>query len=135
MINITGIIIFNILFFVFLISISIISMFENMSKKGKTILLVNLLVAILAISIQFIIIGFYLNTLPIYIVIFSNVSLIAYFLLSIYSLTKTTQLEVTSLNLEQEKENNNHCRNCGGRAHCRWCNYCIFRFRPRYSYQ
>ena len=50
--------------------------------------------------------GFYLNRLPIYIVLFSNLSLIAYFLLSIYSLTKTTQLEVASLNLEQEKEYN-----------------------------
>lgn len=83
-----------------------ISMFESMSKKGKRILIPNILLAFLAISVQFIIIGFYLERLPIYIVIFSNLSLIAYFVLSIYSLTKTTQLELTSLNLEQEKENN-----------------------------
>ena len=57
-------------------------------------------------ALQFFITGFYLDKLPIYIVIFSNLSLIAYFLLSIYSLTKTTKLELTSLNLEQEKENN-----------------------------
>lgn len=82
-----------------------ISNLENMSKKSKRIFLLNILFAIVAIAIQFLITGFYLNRLPIYIVIFSNLSLIAYFLLSIYSLTKTTQLELTSLNLEQEKEN------------------------------
>jgi len=79
---------------------------EDMPKKSKTIFLSNILFAICAITIQFFITGFYLNRLPIYIVIFSNLSLIVYFLLSIYSLTKTTQLEITSLNLEQEKENN-----------------------------
>ena len=83
-----------------------ISLLENMNKKSKLIILMNLVIAVLAIAIQFLITGFYLNKLPIYIVIFSNLSLIAYFLLSIYSLTKTSQLELTSLNLEQEKENN-----------------------------
>lgn len=83
-----------------------ISILENMNKKSKSIFLLNLIFAILSISLQFCITGFYIDKLPIYIVIFSNLSLIAYFLLSIYSLTKTTQLEVTSLNLEQEKEYN-----------------------------
>lgn len=83
-----------------------ISILENMSKKNKIILIINFVVAILAIIIQFIITGFYMKNLPWYIVIFSNISLIAYFLLSIYSLTKTTQLEVTALDLAQEKEHN-----------------------------
>lgn len=81
-------------------------LFENMSKKSKIIFLLNFILAAIALAIQFLITGFYLNKLPIYIVIFSNLSLIAYFLLSIYSLAKTTKLELTSLNLEQEKENN-----------------------------
>lgn len=83
-----------------------ISILENMSKKNKIILIINFVVAILAIIIQFIITGFYMKNLPWYIVIFSNISLIAYFLLSIYSLIKTTQLEVTALDLAQEKEHN-----------------------------
>ena len=83
-----------------------ISMLENMSRNSKLIFLLNLILATISIIIQFIITGFYIENLPIYIVILSNVSLIAYFLLSIYSLTKTTQYEVTSLQLEQEKENN-----------------------------
>ena len=82
------------------------SILENMSKKCKKIFILNFILAIFTITIQFLITGFYLNTLPIYIVLLSNLALIAYFLLSIYSLTKTTQLELTSLNLEQEKENN-----------------------------
>lgn len=79
---------------------------ENMSKKSKAIFIINLIFAFIALSIQFIITGFYIERLPIYIVLFSNVSLILYFILSIYSLSKTTQLEITSLNLEQEKEAN-----------------------------
>ena len=83
-----------------------ISIFENISKKTKFLIVINLIFAILALSIQFFITGFYLNKLPVYIVLFSNLSLVLYFILSLYSLTKTTQLELTSLNLEQEKESN-----------------------------
>ena len=83
-----------------------ISIIETMSKKNKIILIINFIVAILAIAIQFIITGFYMKNLPWYIVILSNITLIAYFLLSIYSLTKTTQLEVTTLDLALEKEHN-----------------------------
>lgn len=83
-----------------------ISLLENMSKTNKIIILINFVFAILTMTVQFIITGFYIEKLPWYIVIFSNLSLISYFLLSIYSLTKTTQLEITSLDLAQEKEHN-----------------------------
>lgn len=83
-----------------------VSILENMSKRNKLIVLVNFIFAIFAITIQFLLTGFYMKNLPWYIVLFSNLSLIVYFLLSLYTLTKTTQLEITSLNLEQEKEHN-----------------------------
>ncbi len=83
-----------------------IAVFENISKRNKIIIFINFIFAILSLIIQFFITGFYLDKLPVYIVILSNLSLIAYFLLSIYSLTKTTQLEVASLDLAQEKEHN-----------------------------
>lgn len=83
-----------------------IAILENMSKKNRNIFLINFIFAAFAILIQFLITGFYLNNLPIPIFIFSNLSLIIYFVLSVYSLIKTTQLEITSLNLEQEKEHN-----------------------------
>lgn len=79
---------------------------EYMSKKSKVIFLLNCIFAALALIIQFFITGFYLYKLPISIVLLSNLTLIVYFLLSIYSLIKTSQLEMTSLNLEQEKEHN-----------------------------
>ncbi len=82
------------------------SLLEELPSKSRRIFILNFVFAILAILIQFLITGFYLDKLPIYIVVFSNLSLIAYFILSIYSLIKTTKLELTSLNLEQEKENN-----------------------------
>lgn len=99
-------------FFVFLVYLIIkyfkihISILENMSKRNKFILITNFIVAILVMIIQFIITGFYMHNLPWYIVILSNITLIAYLLLSIYSLTKTTQLEVTTLDLTTEKEHN-----------------------------
>lgn len=43
-----------------------ISILESMSQKSKTIFSFNLVIAIFAISIQFLITGFYLNKLPIY---------------------------------------------------------------------
>ena len=99
-------------FFIFLLYLIIrysklkVSVFENIPKKTKIILIINIIVAILTISIQFVITGFYMHNLPWYIVISSNITLIAYFSLSIYSLVKTTQLEVATLDLTQEKEQN-----------------------------
>lgn len=83
-----------------------ISLFEYMSKKSKFIFIINCCFAALTFIVQFFITGFYLDKLPVYIVILSNLTLIVYFLLSIYSLIKTSQLEITNLNLEQEKEHN-----------------------------
>lgn len=94
-----------------------ISMLENMSNKSKIIFVLNFILALIALAIQFMITGFYLDKLPIYIVIFSNLSLIAYFLLSIYSLTKTTQFEIASLNLEQEKEYNKSLKSMQDELH------------------
>ena len=79
---------------------------DNMTQKIKLIFYMNIILAILVLSIQFLITGFYLNRLPIYIVLLSNIGLILYFILSLYSLIKTAQLEVISMNLEQEKEHN-----------------------------
>ena len=94
-----------------------ISLLENMSVKSKKIFVLNVMLAVLVLSVQFLITGFYLYKLPIYIVILSNITLVSYFLLSIYSLTKTTQLEITSLNLEQEKEYNKSLKSLQDELH------------------
>lgn len=82
------------------------SILENMQNKNKTIFIANFSIAIITIAIQFFIAGFYIEKLPVYIVILSNLTLVTYLLFSLYSLSKSTQLELTTLNLEQEKEHN-----------------------------
>ena len=82
------------------------SILENMQNKNKTIFIANFSIAIVAIAVQFFIAGFYIEKLPVYIVILSNLTLVTYLLFSLYSLSKSTQLELTTLNLEQEKEHN-----------------------------
>lgn len=82
------------------------SILENMQNKNKTIFIANFSIAIVTIAVQFFIAGFYIEKLPVYIVILSNLTLVTYLLFSLYSLSKSTQLELTTLNLEQEKEHN-----------------------------
>ncbi len=78
-----------------------INVIDNISKKNKYILILNFIFAIVTIAIQFYIIGYYLYSLPIFITLLSMISLIIYFFISIYSLVKTTKLEVTSKSLEE----------------------------------
>lgn len=74
---------------------------ENMSKKNKIMLILNFIFALITIGIQFYILVFYMKELPLYIVLMSAVSLVAYFTISIFSLLKTTKLEETSKSLEE----------------------------------
>ena len=74
---------------------------EGMSKRSKFILILNSVFAIIAIAMQFYIIGFYLDKLPVFITLMSTISLIVYFSISIFSLLKTAKLEMTSQSLEE----------------------------------
>lgn len=76
-------------------------LFETMNKRNKIILLLNFIFAFIAIELQFYIIGFYLNVLPLSITLISVIWLIVYFSISIFSLLKTTKLEATSRSLEE----------------------------------
>lgn len=76
---------------------------ENMSKRNKFILILNFIFAIIAIAMQIYIIVFYMETLPFSVTIISILSLVIYFSISIFSLLKTTKLEVTSQSLEEAK--------------------------------
>lgn len=78
-----------------------ISVLDNIDRKSKVIILINLLLVILSIGTQFFIIGFYNDVLPVLIVLLSIFSLIIYFLLSIFTLTRTTQLQIANENLEE----------------------------------
>lgn len=80
---------------------------ENIDNKNKLIIIANILFGILALIIQSIVIFYYTDTLPFFITFLSTLTLISYFGLSIYSLTKFFKLIITSQKLESANEYNN----------------------------
>ncbi len=80
-----------------------IEIFDSINKKNKYTLIANLFFAFIVMFMQMYLGVFYTSDFPLFIVIINICSLIAYFVLSIYSLVKTMKLEKTSADLEQEK--------------------------------
>lgn len=80
-----------------------INIFDNMSKRSKILLILNFIVGILAISMQYYLIQFYNDTVPFYITIISSIMLLLYFIISLYSLIKSTKLEMAQQDLEETK--------------------------------
>ena len=74
---------------------------ENMIKKNKILFIVNTLLGILAIATQIYLMAFYSDKMPIYITITSILSLLAYFIISFYSLLSTNKLDTTTRDLEE----------------------------------
>ncbi len=77
-----------------------ISIFENMNHKTRTLLVVNALLIVIVLGIQFYLIYFYSNTMPTYIILFSTIGLVAYFVVSLYSIINTSKLASTTIELE-----------------------------------
>lgn len=102
-------IIYLCIFIIFLISKRFkinITLLETLSKKNKYILIINFILACIAIISQLYLISFYSATLSNFVTLISIITLISYFVISIYSLIKATNLEVTTQNLEIEKTYN-----------------------------
>lgn len=78
-----------------------IRLLDNMDKKSKIILVINSLLGIISICAQVYLFKFYSENMSYVITFISLLSLIAYFFISIYSLTKTTQLQITEQSLEE----------------------------------
>lgn len=74
---------------------------ENMTKKNRILFIVNTLLGILAIASQIYLMAFYSDKMPIYITITSILSLLAYFVISFYSLLSTDKLDTTTRDLEE----------------------------------
>ena len=87
-----------------------ISFLEKIDNKNKIIIIFNLLFGILAISTQSIILFYYIDMLPIFITFLSFISLLAYFFISIYSLTRIFKLILTTRKLESAEEYNHTLR-------------------------
>lgn len=78
-----------------------IKLLDNMDKKSKIILVINSAFGIIAICTQLYLFKFYSENMSYVFTIISLISLIAYFFISMYSLTKTTELQITEQNLEE----------------------------------
>ncbi len=83
---------------------------EDIDKKDKFIILSNLFFGIVALVVQMIILFYYVDKLPILITSFSFIALLAYFIISIYSLTRTFKLILTTRKLQSAEEYNNSLR-------------------------
>lgn len=73
------------------------------SKNQKLILTLNSIFGIIAIFTQMYISFYYIHTLPVFVVIINISSLIAYFIISIYSLISTNKLNIARENLEETR--------------------------------
>ena len=72
-----------------------------MTKKNRVLFIVNAFLGILAIATQIYLMAFYSDKMPIYITITSILSLLAYFVISFYSLLSTDKLDTTTRDLEE----------------------------------
>lgn len=77
-----------------------INVFDNMSKQFKLLLIINPLLMIIVIGMQYYLINYYTETMPSFIIFINIASLIAYFVISIYSIVSSSKLEITERDLE-----------------------------------
>lgn len=87
-----------------------ISFIDDIDKKTKLIIYANIGLGIVTLIIQSVIAVYYIQNLTIVISFLSFISLLLYFLLSIYSLTRVFKLILTTRKLESAEEYNNTLR-------------------------
>lgn len=83
---------------------------DNIDRKNKFVILINLLLGLLTLSIQLLITIYYIDTLPVLITFLSFISLFTYFVISIFSLTRVMKLTLTTRKLQSTEEYNNTLR-------------------------
>ena len=79
---------------------------DNLDKKNKIILIINFITGILAVYLQIVIIFYYISDLPIIFTILSFISLLAYFVINIYTFFKANELFKTTEALHNAEEYN-----------------------------
>lgn len=77
-----------------------IQIFDNMNTKTKMLLIINALLIIIVLAMQFYLITFYSSTMPLSITIINIIGLIAYFVISLYSIISSSKLASTKQDLE-----------------------------------
>ena len=73
---------------------------DNMSIKTKILLILNCLLIILVLAMQFYLVTFYSSNMPLFITVINIIGLIAYFGVSMYSIINSTKLQLTKQDLE-----------------------------------
>ena len=79
---------------------------NNLSKKTSGIIIINILLGFFVLIMQLIVNAFYLDKLPIIVTFIVCFSLLAYFIISIYSLSKVIKLSETTQKLQNAEEYN-----------------------------
>lgn len=87
-----------------------INFFEDIDKKNKYVIFANFFFGIFTIIVQAFIVFYYIDRLPIVITFLSCISLLVYFGISIYSLTRVMKLTLTTRKLESAEEYNKTLR-------------------------
>ncbi len=83
-----------------------INFIDDIDLKNKYIILCNISLGFLTLLIQAIVTFYYIDTLPIIITFFSFIILFAYFVLSLFSLTRVMKLTLTTRKLHSVEEYN-----------------------------
>lgn len=83
-----------------------ITFLDDIDLKNKYIILFNISLGFLTLIIQAIVTFYYIDTLPIIITFFSFIILLAYFVLSLFSLTRVMKLSLTTKKLQSVQEYN-----------------------------
>lgn len=82
------------------------NLIDDFDKKSNIILISNLILGFFTLGIQIIITAYYTDTLPIIITFLNFISLLSYFFISIYGLTRATKLIITTKELESAEQYN-----------------------------
>lgn len=104
------------LFILYLIMFIIIALFTkykvyfntsiNLDYKSKKLILLNLFLGLITIIIQLIVTFYYINTYPLAFTILNFLSLLAYFIISFYSLNRIINLQIAKIELENSENYN-----------------------------
>lgn len=88
----------------------ILSILDDLNKKNKRIIIINLIFATITLIFQVILTFYYTDVLPISITFLSFVIFLSYVAISIFSLTRIMKLNLTTRRLESAEEYNNTLR-------------------------
>lgn len=83
---------------------------DNIDRNSKIIIIINALFGFLTLIIQSILVAFYIDIFPITVTFFSFLSLLSYFAISLYTLTRIFKLILTTRKLESAESYNNTLR-------------------------